>query len=433
MILIYGNASVGQAQARLLSLVWSDHHVVDYTTYYPDLCDQATVILASPGIPPSHDIYREHSHKIMNEITFLGAWQQWLIDGMPVWPFDLINIGITWTKGKSSTVHLTTSLLQSISPFPVYAVGNIWHPWSDILADIIEKKHTDQLHILVREVSSFMLRHMKYWSFDYSLWTNLSPDHLNWHADMDDYAHAKAELPRHTSQKAFVPSHLQHYIQRDTPNNQDKKQHITEPQTTLIPDIETDRLSYVWNHHMTNIAMVRDMVSQIAHDRGRYDLPRLLAWLYKTQPLPHRMHRIYNHQWVDRIDDGFSTNTLAQEHALRSFDHKVILIAGWSDKGESYDHLSHVYQDHVHTLICMGHIGPNIEKIALHVWVETVYVPSLRQAVIVAWRIAQQNKISTVLFSPWAASFDMFTNAKQRAELFCQEVMRYTSKSDTEE
>lgn len=262
---------------------------------------------------------------------------------------------------------------------------------------------------------------------------------------MWDYAHAKANLVRHTSQISFVPLELQQYCTEkekavQTSQDQDTTDTtIQEPQTTIEAEktgIDTTKIQFVWTHHMTNIAMVRDLVWSICSHYWRNaeeNKAVILMWklhnaLYAIQPLPHRLHKIATHNDIAWIDDGYATNSLSQWQALQSFE-SVILIAGWSDKGEDYTHLWDVYKKHIRIVICLGEIAPKLEKVALYAWVDSVFVLSLQDAVKQAWFFAHKYGIKTVLFAPWAASFDMFDNAAQRSEIYIEAVQNYISKT----
>ena len=69
---------------------------------------------------------------------------------------------------------------------------------------IIDQNLTEQKHIIVTELSSFLLYGLNDLWFDYSVWTNISPDHLNRHPDMKDYVATKYRLFQHSTKGVFA-------------------------------------------------------------------------------------------------------------------------------------------------------------------------------------------------------------------------------------
>jgi UDP-N-acetylmuramoylalanine--D-glutamate ligase len=114
-------------------------------------------------------------------------------------PRGFKKISITGTDGKSTTTWILYSILQKeyFGKKKVYLSGNFDIPYSETVREILltgEKKG-----IIVLEVSSFMAYAIRSFRSHYSIFTNLKPDHLNWHKDLQEYMDAKMNLMHHTT------------------------------------------------------------------------------------------------------------------------------------------------------------------------------------------------------------------------------------------
>jgi UDP-N-acetylmuramoylalanine-D-glutamate ligase len=84
----------------------------------------------------------------------------------------------------------------------VYLSGNFDIPFSATILGILERG--EKKGIIVVEISSFMAHSIENYTSDYSIFTNLKPDHLNWHKDLQGYMDAKMNLMRHTTRRSIV-------------------------------------------------------------------------------------------------------------------------------------------------------------------------------------------------------------------------------------
>jgi UDP-N-acetylmuramoylalanine--D-glutamate ligase len=172
-------------------------------------------IIPSPGIPSSHRIYA--TGRVISELDFADQFL----------PKGFKKISITGTDGKSTTTWILYSILQKeyFGKKKVYLSGNFDIPYSETVREILltgEKKG-----IIVLEVSSFMAYAIRTFQTNYSIFTNLKPDHLNWHKDLQEYMDAKMNLMHHTTDGIALHEQILEFV--DT-----EKLHIDIPEHTRI-------------------------------------------------------------------------------------------------------------------------------------------------------------------------------------------------------
>jgi UDP-N-acetylmuramoylalanine--D-glutamate ligase len=147
-------------------------------------------------VPPTHAIYQ--TEKIIGELDF--AYQ--------FLPKDFKIISITGTDGKSTTTWIMYELLrQELGDKNVFLSGNFDIPFSATVLEILIK-NLKRGHI-VTEISSFMAYNIKNFTSEYSIFTNLEPDHLNWHAGMADYFASKWKVFENTRKTRILHTSIE--------------------------------------------------------------------------------------------------------------------------------------------------------------------------------------------------------------------------------
>ncbi|HET6873141.1 MAG TPA: Mur ligase family protein, partial [Acidimicrobiales bacterium] len=137
------------------------------------LAGAADLVVVSPGLPPGHPIFHIRGLQPISEIELGSRWVK-----APL-------VAVTGTNGKTTVVSLVAAMLEE-SGRRSLAAGNIGLP-------LVEAAGRD-VDVLVVEVSSFQLALSFTFHPAVSVWLNFSPDHLDWHPDLDDYAAAKARI-----------------------------------------------------------------------------------------------------------------------------------------------------------------------------------------------------------------------------------------------
>ena len=362
------------------------------------------LVMRSPSIPP-------HADKDWSSIT------KYFLKHCPC-PI----IGVTGTKGKGTTCSLIASLLEKLG-HKIWLVGNIGKPALDILDDV----HPDD--VVVYEMSSFQLWDVEQ-SPHFAVVLRLEPDHLNVHVDYDDYVNAKSHIT------AFQTSDDVCVYYRDNVDSC-KIAELSQGHKLSYPirgnrsqiEIALKNLSIVGAHNGENaeaaLTVVAAFENKSLDELLQSDPQKIAQGLHDFYGLPHRMQFVRKFNNVSYYDDSFATNTASLSVALKSFPGTPsILILGGQDKTNNAD-LPEIVQilqntkELKHTIL----IGESGHALAQNFDLpDSTLAESLADAVVIAKQHAEKyantKADSVVLFSPTAASFDMFESAYVRGDEF---------------
>ena len=341
-------------------------------------------------------------------------------------------VAVTGSDGKTTTTTLISELLKAAGK-TVYLGGNIGHPL------LCEADEMDPEGFAVVELSSFQLMTMNGRSPDVAVVTNLAPNHLDVHKDMEEYTEAKANICRRqgpgcvtvlnrdndiTAGFASVTGgEIRWFSMKQTQANgvfnreetMISAENGTEMALMPVSDIRIPGRHNIENY-MAAYAAVRDWVS-----------PELLVHTAKTfNGVEHRIEFVRELRGVKYYNDSIASSPSRTRAGLLSFRQKVILIAGGKDKGVPFDSLGEDIIGHVKKLVVTGLTK---DKIRAAVEGRQEYrgqppifiVEDFREAVLKAAEIAESGDI--VLLSPACTSFDRFRNFEERGRYFKQIVM----------
>lgn len=399
MIVVYGKGKVGDGLRALLTHVDIDHVLMDDADRNDTVLRDADIIVMSPGIKPTHDIYILYWIKILSELSYLGLLMQTL--NLPKITF----IGITGTNGKSTTSWIMYQALQKLLPSSkIWLTWNFDVPLSKTLLSIMEDTEKKE-HVCVVETSSFMLYNIKNFIFDYSIRLNIARDHLDRHGTMENYVQAKMAICVNAKQ-SFIAADLFDMLPDWVKNH-----------TTIIPQI--DDISYtkfLWKHNMHNISAVISCLANISQERAiELDVQSVFS---SIEPLPHRIQTIATIDGIRIIDDGISTSAQSLSAWLDAIDIQCVLIVGWYDKGDDYSILRSIFAHKVWYVVGLGQNKDIFISMAKDLWISYALSNTLEDAVHTALHVAKNHQIPTILYSPGAASFDMFVNVYDRVDQF---------------
>lgn len=338
---------------------------------------------------------------------------------------------ITGSDGKTTTSTLISELYKK-QGFRVWLGGNIGTPLLDKVDAMSEKDK------VVLELSSFQLMYFPF-SAHIAVITNLAPNHLDMHKDMQEYVAAKENVYLHQTADDTLIVNLDNAItdgfSGKAPGKVLKFSRQAEPErgvylkdgviyrktdrTEKIMDSAEILLPGVHNieNYMAAIAAVGDEVS----DENIRNIARTFGGV------EHRIELVRIKDGVSYYNDSIASSPSRTIAGLRSFKEKVILIAGGYDKQIPYDVLGPEITEHVKILICTGATGP---KIRLATEAAPDYVPGkpailsiddFYEAVHRAGELAQPGDV--VLLSPASAAFDKFKNFMVRGREFKKTVM----------
>ena len=336
-------------------------------------------------------------------------------------------IAITGTNGKTTTVTLIEKILKGQYP-NVHLAGNVGYPLCDIVMDnnLLEEEN----HYVVIEMSNFQLLDIDTFKPHLSTIINLTPDHLDYMASLDEYYASKTNIYKNTDQEDFYVVNLDdktvlEYLERYPVPCKQVTMSLTKEADCMIKDqaiyfkdekiIDLDEIKIVGNHNVQNImvAICMAKLSNVATEVVEREIASFMG-------VEHRIEFVREINGVRVYNDSKATNTDASIIALKAFDKPVILLMGGFEKGLDLTEMA-TYGNHIKRLVAFGAAGKRF-KDEMHV-ANSVLVKDLEAATIEALDQAEPGDI--VLLSPSTSSFDEFTSYEQRGKVFKEIVNNY--------
>lgn len=351
--------------------------------------------------------------------------------------FDLCPaqiIGVTGTKGKGTTASLIANILKNAG-HTVWLAGNIGQ---DPFAFLDEIKPEDWV---VLELSSFQLQDL-HKSPHISVVLNITSEHLDHHKDFAEYLGAKQQMVRYQSGKDMVVLNYDHEVSRNFAHLSPAQVIWDSLETEVNPGcfvkdgeiilssqkqresiLKVSEVGLVGWFNLENVTAAIAATGATGLASGRVIKKTIQAF----KGLPHRLEFVAEIRGVKYYNDSASTTPETAMAAISAFNFPIILIAGGSEKKSDYLPLAKkIVSSPVKALISIGITGPVIAQLARREgFVGKILdqrFANMEQIVKSAEEIAKEGDL--VLFSPAAASFDMFANYKQRGKLFCKFVRR---------
>jgi len=386
------------------------------------LLEGADLIGLSPGLSLDEAVVAEAARRgipVVGEIElFAGALRELGVrDRCKV-------IAITGTNGKTTTTAMTGALCRAAGKVTAVA-GNISPAALAALMACLDAGKLPEVWVL--ELSSFQLETTVSLDADAAVVLNVSDDHLDRYAGLDDYAAAKARIfegggaqvlnrqdARVMAMARPVPRRLTFGL--DAAAGADDFG-LADGWLMLGGErlLRADELAVSGLHNAANALAALALCRAIG-----LPLARLLPALREFRGLPHRVERVADIDGVAWYDDSKGTNVGATVAALEGLGRKVVLIAGGDGKGQDFSPLGPALAAHGRTLVLIGRDALKIEAAVGDCGIPVIHAQDMDQAVRKAAVAARAG--DAVLLSPACASFDMFRNYAHRAEVFTQAV-----------
>lgn len=369
-------------------------------------------IIASPGIPDSHPLLAAAKQKKIDVVSDIELFSE----GVAA-PF----VAVTGSNGKSTVTTLLYHMCQS-SGRSALAGGNLGEPALDLLS----QKLPD---IYVLELSSFQLHRTKKLPAKVAVLLNISPDHLDWHTDEDEYRQSKYRVYREATSAVVnradpealnYTQHCDHVVSFgfDAPKEghfgirfDEGQAYLARGETLLLSSGE---LAMYGMHNQLNA-----LAALAAGELLGLDMAAMLQVLVEFPGLPHRMQFVARIGAVDYINDSKATNVAAAVASVESINTMLVLVAGGDGKGGDFDDLAEAVADKLRAAVL---IGKDAEKIArtLDTLMPVSFADTMGAAVSMAAEFAESD--DTVLLAPACASLDQYSNYMERGDSFCEAV-----------
>ena len=318
------------------------------------------------------------------------------------------TIGITGTKGKSTTSNLVYKILLD-QGFDVLLAGNIGVPLLDIISNIKEDT------IIVAELSAHQLQFI-HTSPKVSILLNLFEEHLDHFDSYEQYKESKYNIAtKQTKQGVFIFNKDSKEI-----NALLEKTPLQSRQKPFSKDEATIEANYLkGEHNQMNI-----LSAILASQEFGAKKEEAETTAKNFQPLAHRLEYVGEKNGVVYYNDSISTIPQATLEALKALKKVQTLILGGMDRGIDYSPLvEQIGEFEVKNIACVGQAGKRIYKEMKERANNYNCLLSDDYKEIVSWCKANTQKEKICLLSPAASSYDMFTNFEHRGEVFKQLIM----------
>lgn len=388
---------------------------VEFGGHSDEFIKNSSFAVTSPGIPPHSEIMQKLKALNIPVISELElAYKN----------SDTPFIIITGTNGKTTTTALSEHILSK--KFKVKACGNIGQPPCDMV--------DDGLDYFVCEASSFQLEMSPTLKAFVSVWTNFTPDHIDWHQGLENYFNAKAKIFRGEQTAPY-----------SVLNAKDEKllEFSKEVSGTVfmfgdnIGDnccyVENDMICFKQNGVAEEIISLKDcpiigehnyqniMCGIICAKLAGLDNETIKQAIIEFKAPPHRLEKILEKDGITYYNDSKATNPEASIVAINSFNNTdVALIAGGRDKNTDLTEFCESVKNHIKTVILIGEATERFEaELKKNGFDNIIREKTMQDAID---KGASLNP-DVVLLSPACASFDMFTGYEQRGDIFREYVL----------
>lgn len=361
------------------------------------------VIIKSPGIPPNEKLKAESSKLTSATQIFFDTIAD---TGATV-------IGVTGSKGKSTTSSLLYSLLEarnSKHEIRNYLIGNIGEP---AIAHIADAKPGVTF---VMELSSYQLMDLKT-SPHIAVITSFFPEHLNYHGSLEAYLDAKKNITRFQKDGDLVFFSTSSNGTADIAKEGDG---IKIPFSAADAPVSISETQLIGDHNLSNIAGAYAVATRLG-------IPEKTAIdVIKTfKGLPHRLQSLGIHHGQEWIDDAISTTPESTIAALDALDNRVeVLILGGQDRGNDFSGLGErIKASSVSTVILFPGSGPRIKQAIKDAGaaVEFFEASGMQEAVLIAKKTTGGRTPlghPIVLLSTASPSYGMFKNFEEKGTIF---------------
>lgn len=379
----------------------------DYLKYL----DKFDFIMKSPGIS-FKDIDLTINYKITSQLKLALEFYH-----------DNI-IGITGTKGKSTTTSLIYQILKDQKK-DVYLLGNIGVP----IFDYIDKINEDTIFVI--EMSALQLEHVEY-SPKYGIILNLFEEHLDHFVSKENYYSAKLNIFKYQSENDFAiyfqdndvlnnyidNNYLARKIKISLKNESDvylKDNFIYSNLDDIKKIYDTNKIRKLQGKHNLIDIMFALTISELFN----LDNKKTIRSISNFDNLAHRLELVGTYDDITYYDDAIATIPKATYYAIETLKNVDTLIFGGMDRGIDYsDFARYLARSNISNLLCMKDSGYKIGKMIENIGTKNnvLYVNNLEEAVKFAKCNTKKGKIC--LLSPAASSYNEFKNYEEKGQKY---------------
>ena len=439
-VVVVGTGVSGMGAVKLLSETSADITLYDgndkadrdeILKKIPDDCDlrliigempdevvkETDLLVISPGVPIDSDIvklFEKENVPVWGEIELAYNFEQGTV------------FAITGTNGKTTTTTLVGEIMKKYNN-QTFVVGNIGNSYTSEVLKTTKDSYT------VAEISSFQLETIREFAPKGSAILNITPDHLNRHYTMENYAAVKESITKNqwkVREDDYCVLNYDDKVLREfgkTIKNPVYFSRKEKPSKGAYLDgriiryfdgkddyevMSVDDMHLFGNHNYENVMAAIAMTIEAG-----VPLNIIINVIKDFMGVEHRIEYVRDKNGVRYYNDSKGTNPDSSIKALEAMSRPTILIAGGYDKHSEFDEFIEAFDNKVKLMVLLGQTADKIEETAVrHGFTNIIKTDSLEKAV----KICAENAVSghVVLLSPACASWGMFKNYEERGKLF---------------
>ncbi|WP_418485955.1 UDP-N-acetylmuramoyl-L-alanine--D-glutamate ligase [Eshraghiella crossota] len=439
-VVVVGTGVSGMGAVKLLSETSADITLYDgndkadrdeILKKIPDDCDlrliigempdevvkETDLLVISPGVPIDSDIvklFEKENVPVWGEIELAYNFEKGTV------------FAITGTNGKTTTTTLVGEIMKKYNN-QTFVVGNIGNSYTSEVLKTTKDSYT------VAEISSFQLETIREFAPRGSAILNITPDHLNRHYTMENYAAVKESITKNqwkVREDDYCVLNYDDKVLREfgkTIKNPVYFSRKEKPSKGAYLDgriiryfdgkddyevMSVDDMHLFGNHNYENVMAAIAMTIEAG-----VPLNIIINVIKDFMGVEHRIEYVRDKNGVRYYNDSKGTNPDSSIKALEAMSRPTILIAGGYDKHSEFDEFIEAFDNKVKLMVLLGQTADKIEETAVrHGFTNIIKTDSLEKAV----KICAENAVSgdVVLLSPACASWGMFKNYEERGKLF---------------
>ena len=380
-----------------------------------EMAESVSLVVLSPGVPTDTEFvdgFRKRGVTIWGEIELAYRLGKGSV------------IGITGTNGKTTTTTLVGEIMAAHCR-DVDVVGNIGNPYTLTALDATEDTVT------VAEISSFQLETIERFQPEVSAILNITPDHLNRHHTMENYAAAKEAIAKNQTKKQTCVLNYENEYTRDFGNRCpahvvwfSSAHKLTDglylegEDISQAKDGKVTRLMNIHDMNLVGTCNVENVMAAIAVTQAMgVPTETILSVVKQFKAVEHRIEFVATKRGVDYYNDSKGTNPDAAIQGIKAMDRPTILIGGGYDKQSEYDEWIEAFDGKVKCLVLIGQTREKIAECAKKHGVENIVLADTFEDAFEVC-VERADNGDAVLLSPACASWGMFPNYEVRGKLF---------------
>ena len=392
----------------------------------PETFMNADLVVLSPGVPNAHpaiDAARRAGVTVVGELELASRWLRGRI------------VAITGTKGKSTTTTLTGRMLEA-GGFKVLVGGNIGHA----LSAQVDQSTDDTIHVV--ETSSFQLESIDTFHPWVAVLLNFSPDHLDRHASVAEYAAAKARIFANQTAADWAVLNADDAATLQLASRSSSQRVLFSMEQDLRDGFVIEggaivRRSPAGDQRLVPLTSIKligrhllaDVLAACAVAQlAGVDAAAMTRAIEGFTGLEHALEPVGEIGGVQFVNDSKATNIEAARRAIEAFETGLVVIMGGRFKGGDFRDLERPLAERHATVVAIGEARPRIHE-AFANRVSVLDAEDMRTAVRKAFAAAPPG--GSVVLAPACSSFDMFRDYAERGRVFKQEMRRLESEWNT--